>query len=105
MCVTRVPDTVTALFHTVRHVELVIESINLIEGAVAVANNVVPRAGLVITCIETPCPEPLVAGEADNAVTVCIQIMPDPGLVFAITITVGVALIMLVESGEIRCRL
>ena len=52
--------------------ELVVEPINLIENTVtiAVADNVVPWAGFIIARIETPGPESLVAGKADDAVAV-----------------------------------
>ena len=81
------------LARAVRHVELVVQPVDLIEGAiaVAVANDIVPRTDVVIPGIETPGPEPAVGGEADEAVTVRVQILPKPGLVLAIAIPVAVA--------------
>ena len=89
--------------------KLFVQAVDLIEHpvTVAVADYIVSRAGLVITRIKTPGPEPFVAGEADDAVAACIQVLRDPGLVFSIAVTISIALIMLLETRKIRrhkCR-
>jgi hypothetical protein len=60
------------LFQAIRHMKLLVQPIDFIENAVTVtiANHIVLWAALVTARIETPGPDLLLAGKADDAVTV-----------------------------------